>query len=94
LRRKGFEDAGRVFQEEEDFQRRLASNDLNLERVDFKWLLDHLLSPNDRIAGCQLLIPDTAFFEENAPRITKTDKDGFVTAMKQKLSVLDLRNIF
>ena len=29
---------------------------------DFQWLLYHLLPINDKIKGCELIIPDTALF--------------------------------
>ena len=54
------------------------------------------MPPHDKICGCQLLIPDTAFFEGGRIKfLAKTDKeDGCLVYYKNKPLLKDLRMIF
>ena len=68
---------------------------ITFERQSFHWLLEHLLAPNDKICGCELWVPDTAFFEGGKPKlIVKTDKEGFLVAQRNKMNLLELRRTF
>ena len=43
---------------------------------NFLWLLEHLLPPNDMIKGCELIFPDTVFFEKGKAKvIIRMDKE-------------------
>ena len=47
----------------------------------FMWLLEHLLPPNDMIKGCELIFPDTVFFEKGKAKvIIKMDKEWCLIA--------------
>ena len=60
---------------------------------NFKWLIDHLLPFSEKIKGCELIFPDTVFFENGAPSmIVKMDKDFCLTSVKSK-NKLNLKNI-
>lgn len=57
----------------------------------FRWLMEHLLPPSDRIKGCELIFPDTAFFSGGSlVLMIKMDKDFCVEGVRnrKKLSVL------
>lgn len=57
----------------------------------FKWLMEHLLPPSDKIKGCELIFPDTAFFDNGVLNLMiKMDKDFCLEGVKnkKKLSVL------
>lgn len=34
---------------------------------DFIWLMQNLLSTNEKVKGCELIFPDTAFFKNGKP---------------------------
>jgi len=37
---------------------------IDIEHENFQWLMEHLLPPNPaKFKGCELIFPDTAFFE-------------------------------
>ncbi len=47
------------------------------------------------ICGCELLMPETAIFEDAKIKIImKTDKDGCITQYKQKFTLQKLRQDF
>jgi hypothetical protein len=49
----------------------------------FPWLLEHLLPCNDKVAGCEISFPDSVVFLNGKPKfVAKTDKDGFMTGIK------------
>jgi len=61
---------------------------------DFSWLMYHLLPYSDKIKGCELIFPDTVFFEDGVPKvIIRTDKDFCLKGDKQ-ISKLNLQNIY
>lgn len=42
----------------------------------FRWLMERLLAPTDAIKGCELIFPDTAFFDHGQLILmVKMDKD-------------------
>ena len=42
----------------------INANKATIETEKFNWLIDHLLPPNPaKVKGCELIFPDTAFFE-------------------------------
>jgi hypothetical protein len=46
---------------------------------NFKWLMEHLLAPNDKFKSCLIRFPDTVFYKEGFPKyIIKNDEDGFL----------------
>ena len=57
-----------------------------------------LLPPNDKIEGCPLIFPDTAFFDNKGrvAEIIRTDKDGILTTVRNevKLNLQDIRRSF
>lgn len=66
-----------------------------MEKKSFQWLLEHLVPPHDKICGCELLMADSAIFENGKPKsIIKTDQDGFLVSAKNKLNLQDLRRTF
>ena len=62
----------------------------------FNWLLKHLMSPNNRLSGCELNIPDIAIFENGKPKhFLQTEKDGCISEkMKKKLTIVDFQKYF
>ena len=55
-----------------------ANNEVNVEinemlyqgiTKDFYWLMTSLLSQNEKVKGCELIFPDTAFFKKGKPVI-------------------------
>lgn len=58
------------------------SEDVKEER--FQWLMEHLLPPvPTKFKGCELIFPDTAFFEAGqAKSIIKNDEDYCLTQVK------------
>ena len=44
--------------------------------MTFRWLMERLLPPSDLIKGCELIFPDTAFFDRGQlVLMIKMDKD-------------------
>ena len=37
------------------------------KQLTFVQLIEHMLPPNDKIKGCQVLFPDTVFFSAGKP---------------------------
>jgi hypothetical protein len=67
------------------------------ERKDFLWLMEQLLPPSDKIKGCELVFPDTVFFEKGKPKVLiKSDKDLCLTSVRAptKLSKENLQKEF
>ena len=63
----------------------------------FNWLLKHLMSPNNRLSGCELNIPDIAIFENGKPKhfLQTAEKDGCISEkMKKKLTIVDFQKYF
>ena len=55
------------------------------EPQTFYWLMQHLLSYSEKIKGCELIFPDTVFFENgDAKSIIKTDKDFCLISVKNQ----------
>ena len=51
----------------------------------FSWLIEKLLPPSDQIKGCELLFPETVFFEQGKPKsLIKSDKDQILVATSEK----------
>ena len=57
-----------------------------------------LVSENDKVQGCPLLFPDTAFYNSQGKvtEIIKTDKDGFLTSVtrEDKVDKDEIRRTF
>ena len=53
----------------------------NVKKEQFFWLMEHLLPPSpDKFKGCELIFPDTAFFEQGQCKcIIKNDEDFCLT---------------
>lgn len=63
------------------------------QKMDFAWLIEHLLPFSDRIKGCECIFPDTIFFKNGKPHmIVKMDKDFCLQAIKSGPK-LNLHNI-
>lgn len=69
-----------------------------VETEQFSWLMEHLLPPNPaKFKGCELIFPDTAFFENGLCKsIIKNDEDYCLTQVKNpaKLSCIKLLTDF
>ena len=62
-------------------------------KQSFLWLMEHLLPPSDLVKGCELIFPDTAFFDQGkAILMIKMDKEFCLqgTRNPKKLSFLKL----
>jgi hypothetical protein len=60
-----------VKEQNEIFNLRVPGNERG-----FLWLMEKLLPPSDQIKGCELLFPETVFFEQGKPKsLIKSDKD-------------------
>lgn len=47
------------------------------EKQDFLWLMTHLLPSTEKLKGCELIFPDTVFFENGKPKIIiRTDRQS------------------
>lgn len=58
------------------------------------WLLEHLLPPNEMIKGCELIFPDTVFFEKGKAKvIIRMDKEFCLQANKNPTK-LQKENIY
>jgi hypothetical protein len=54
-----------------------------IEEKKFVWLLEHLLPPNEKIKGCELVFPDSVFFSKGKPKfVVKSDRDNCLSASK------------
>lgn len=60
------------------------------EKKEFTWLVEKMLSNNERIYGCEVNIPETVIMEGGVPKLyVKTDKNGvIVTNNKPKCNSL------
>jgi hypothetical protein len=69
-----------------------------IEPKTFYWLMAKLLPPSERIEGCPLVFPDTAFFDSKGrvTEIIRTDKEGLLVSIRNetKLNLQDLRRSF
>ena len=67
-------------------------------KKDFYWLMENLLPPTENIKGCELIFPDTAFFNSqgNCQAIIKMDKDYCLKSIKvaSKLLVTNVQKDF
>ena len=48
--------------------------------MDFTWLIEHLLPPSDLYKGCEMIFPDTVFFEKESAKarlIVKMEKKDY-----------------
>lgn len=62
----------------------------HFEKVDFQWLLQNLLTDNDRVLGCEVTIPDTCIIETGLPKIfVKTDKNGCICQTANKRTTIN-----
>jgi hypothetical protein len=65
---------------------------IQLLMKDFDWICHKMLPPEDepQIAGCEVLFPDTAFFDlavtapGRAKDIVRTDQNGCLTSVTQE----------
>jgi len=67
------------------------------EKQTFSWLMHHLLPYSEKIKGCELIFPDTVFFEDGKPKvIIKTEKDYCLISQKGpvKLSLVNILKDF
>lgn len=49
------------------------------EKKSFSWLIENLLSNNDRVLGCEVNVPETVIMESGVPKLyVKTDKNGCI----------------
>ncbi|CAI2362026.1 unnamed protein product [Moneuplotes crassus] len=72
----------------------ISRSDVKIEYKNFLWMAEHLLSPHDRIHGCELLIPETYFFVKGRPKMMiKSDRNNFLTCIKvpEKLELTEIR---
>ena len=62
----------------------------------FNWLMEKLVSPSERISGCEVNIPDMVLFENGKPKMfLRNERDGCIAhIMKQKNQITDVRNYF
>ena len=52
-------------------------------KAPFWWLMEHLLPPNQKFKGCELIFPDTAFIkDEQCKFVIKNDKDYCLMQVK------------
>ena len=76
----------------------INNNIKSIETEKFAWLIDHLLPPNPaKIKGCELIFPDTAFFEQGVCKcVIKNDEDYCLTAVRNpaKLSLINVQTAF
>ena len=60
----------------------------------FKWLIDHLLPPNNRFKSCPVPIPETVFFSQSHPKFKySTDEKGYLRMETLTESSTSLANI-
>lgn len=51
--------------------------------MSFHWLVEHLLSPNPKVRGCHIKIPDLVFLKDGKVVLrVKTDNSGFLVNLK------------
>jgi len=62
---------------------------------DFFWLMHSLLPTNDKVKGCELIFPDTAFFKKGKPVIViKSDTRDFCLQGVKHPKKLSLQSIY
>jgi hypothetical protein len=62
---------------------------------DFFWLMHSLLPSNDKVKGCELIFPDTAFFKKGKPVIViKSDSRDFCLMGVRHPKKLSLPSIY
>lgn len=72
-------------------------NELLYEGIsrDFFWLMHSLLPTNDKVKGCELIFPDTAFFKKGKPAIViKSDTRDFCLVGVRQPKKLSLQSIY
>ena len=63
-------------------------------KARFQWLMEHLLPPNPKFKGCELIFPDTAFLkDEQCKFVIKNDKDHCLMQVKNS-SKISLNALF
>lgn len=65
--------------------------------MDFSWLVQHLLSPNPRIRGCHIRIPDTVFLRDGKLVLrVKSDNNNFLICYRnpKRLKKTEIRSQF
>lgn len=65
--------------------------------MDFCWLIEHLLSPNPRIKGCHIKVPDSVFLRNGKFVLrVKTDHNNFLVSFHnpKRLKHTDIRSQF
>lgn len=69
-----------------------------VEKEQFMWLMEHLLPPSpEKFKGCELIFPDTAFFENGCCKcIIKNDEDYCLVQVKNpaKLTLNAIKSVF
>ena len=62
----------------------IKQNPDSVSAEKFQWLMEHLLPPNPaKFKGCELIFPDTAFFEQGVCKsIIKCDEDYCLIQVK------------
>lgn len=62
----------------------------------FNWFMEKLISPSERISGCEVSIPDMVLFEHGRPKFfLKNERDGCIAhIMRAKSHITDVKNYF
>lgn len=62
---------------------------------DFTWLMHSLLASNEKVKGCELIFPDTAFFKRGKPTIViKSDPRDFCLIGIRHPKKISLQSIY
>jgi hypothetical protein len=62
---------------------------------DFAWLMQSLLATSDKVKGCELIFPDTAFFRKGKPVIViRSDPRDFCLMGVTQTKKLSLQSIY
>lgn len=72
-------------------------NELLYEGIprDFFWLMHSLLASSDKVKGCELIFPDTAFFRKGKPVIViKSDSKDYCLVGVRHPKKLSLQSIY
>jgi hypothetical protein len=72
-------------------------NHFHWMQKDLCWLIEHLLSPNVRIRGCHINVPDMVLFKQGKTHLhAKSDSNGFLIQVKdpKKMKKTELRSLF
>lgn len=77
------------------------NRDLSLfrrDKIEFVKLIEYLLPQTIDLEGCEIRLPETAFFGDDGKPlfVAKTDKDGKLTSVNQtnKLQLINIRQTF